>query len=137
MSHLITIIHTLLLDCRVRRPSRFVEMRVLGALFENLCLRDLDDGWRGEGRRGSEGRARRVRRVSRERKTRWSPGTDVEGSPEVRASNRVALEMYERSGFEKVGRRSGYYERPREDALVLALTLEPAAVREQRPSDAV
>ena len=55
MSHLITIIHTLLLDCRVRRPSRFVEMRVLGALFENLCLRDLDDGWKGEGRKVERG----------------------------------------------------------------------------------
>ncbi len=42
---------------------------------------------------------------------------------EVRVSNTVARRLYERHGFEEVGRRSGYYTRPKEDALVLRLRL--------------
>jgi ribosomal-protein-alanine N-acetyltransferase len=38
---------------------------------------------------------------------------------EVRESNSVARRLYETRGFEVVGRRRAYYERPREDALVL------------------
>jgi len=44
---------------------------------------------------------------------------------EVRPSNRAALEMYERAGFNRVGCRQDYYPARggREDALVLALAL--------------
>ncbi len=42
---------------------------------------------------------------------------------EVRASNRAALDLYARFGFQEVGRRKGYYEQPREDALVLRAEL--------------
>lgn len=38
---------------------------------------------------------------------------------EVRESNRGAQALYARLGFEAVGRRAGYYSRPKEDALVL------------------
>lgn len=38
---------------------------------------------------------------------------------EVRVSNDAARSLYARYGFEEVGRRPGYYSRPREDALVL------------------
>lgn len=38
---------------------------------------------------------------------------------EVRESNRAARELYRAMGFTAVGRRKGYYSRPREDALVL------------------
>lgn len=38
---------------------------------------------------------------------------------EVRPSNRAARRLYGAHGFEEVGRRRGYYSRPREDALVL------------------
>ena len=38
---------------------------------------------------------------------------------EVRASNRAALALYERHGFETSGRRRGYYKNPTEDALVM------------------
>ena len=38
---------------------------------------------------------------------------------EVRASNEAAIALYEGFGFAQVGRRSGYYEKPREDALIL------------------
>lgn len=38
---------------------------------------------------------------------------------EVRASNAPAIALYEDLGFVQVGRRSNYYEKPREDALIL------------------
>ena len=45
---------------------------------------------------------------------------------EVRASNRGALQFYERHGFEETGRRPGYYSNPVEDALVLTVpSLKP------------
>lgn len=44
---------------------------------------------------------------------------------EVRPSNTAALALYERAGFNEIGRRPNYYpaQRGREDALVLALEL--------------
>jgi len=42
---------------------------------------------------------------------------------EVRASNTVALQFYQRHGFQLAGRRPRYYSNPQEDALVLSLTL--------------
>ena len=46
---------------------------------------------------------------------------------EVRPSNPVAIGMYKRFGFEKVGRRRDYYrsEGGREDAIVMRMELEP------------
>ena len=38
---------------------------------------------------------------------------------EVRAGNAPARRLYERLGFREVGLRPGYYERPREDALLM------------------
>lgn len=38
---------------------------------------------------------------------------------EVRASNVAAQSLYVSRGFQQVGRRTGYYQRPAEDALVL------------------
>ena len=38
---------------------------------------------------------------------------------EVRASNDAAKSMYDKLGFRQVGRRPGYYVRPKEDALIL------------------
>lgn len=43
---------------------------------------------------------------------------------EVRESNEAARAMYAARGFDTVGRRRGYYERPREDALVLVRILD-------------
>lgn len=42
---------------------------------------------------------------------------------EVRQSNAVALRLYSSRGFEEIGRRRDYYERPKEDALVLELKI--------------
>ena len=38
---------------------------------------------------------------------------------EVRASNLPAIRLYEKLGYTQVGLRKGYYEKPREDALIL------------------
>ena len=42
---------------------------------------------------------------------------------EVRASNAPAIALYRKLGFRTVGVRRGYYEKPREDALVMAKEL--------------
>ena len=38
---------------------------------------------------------------------------------EVRVSNDAAVSLYEKHGFVQVGRRPGYYQKPKEDALIL------------------
>ena len=40
---------------------------------------------------------------------------------EVRQSNAPARRLYEKHGFQAVGRRRGYYSRPREDAILMTL----------------
>lgn len=49
---------------------------------------------------------------------------------EVRESNDAAIQMYERIGFRRAGRRSSYYQDNGEDALIMwhALPPEPASV---------
>ena len=44
---------------------------------------------------------------------------------EVRVSNEAARAMYESRGFEQIGVRRNYYDRPREDACVLMTRLDP------------
>ena len=44
---------------------------------------------------------------------------------EVRESNRVARTLYEKLGFELVGKRRKYYSDNDEDAIVMSLTLSP------------
>ncbi len=43
---------------------------------------------------------------------------------EARASNAPALALYEKYGFRPVGRRKNYYEKPREDAILMTLFLK-------------
>ena len=43
---------------------------------------------------------------------------------EVRASNRAAIALYEGLGYAQVGLRRGYYEKPREDALIMQKQME-------------
>ena len=40
-------------------------------------------------------------------------------SLEVRASNAPAIALYEKHGFDQVGLRKNYYEKPREDAVIM------------------
>lgn len=53
---------------------------------------------------------------------------------EVRASNEAAIGLYEKFGFVPEGRRKGFYEKPREDALILWLRAENCA-RENGPDN--
>ena len=43
---------------------------------------------------------------------------------EVRVSNAPAITLYEKLGFQQVGKRPRYYEKPREDALILRKEFE-------------
>lgn len=43
---------------------------------------------------------------------------------EVRESNRAAIYLYTKHGFETVGKRKNYYDRPKEDALLMTLFLK-------------
>ena len=45
-------------------------------------------------------------------------------SLEVRESNFAAISLYEKLGFSIVGRRKGFYEKPREDAFVMIKNIE-------------
>jgi ribosomal-protein-alanine N-acetyltransferase len=45
---------------------------------------------------------------------------------EVRVSNAAACALYGNAGFREVGRRPGYYDHPREDALILARDVSAA-----------
>ncbi|MCI8478788.1 MAG: ribosomal protein S18-alanine N-acetyltransferase [Oscillospiraceae bacterium] len=47
---------------------------------------------------------------------------------EVRPSNTAAVSLYEKHGFELVGRRKNYYTNPREDALLMTRTFRETAV---------
>ena len=42
---------------------------------------------------------------------------------EVRDSNAPAVALYEKHGFKAVGRRRGYYTKPREDAILMTLVM--------------
>ena len=44
---------------------------------------------------------------------------------EVRASNAPAIALYEKLGFQQVGRRKDYYREPKEDALLLTRDFAP------------
>ena len=53
---------------------------------------------------------------------------EVEEKPEritleVRESNAPAIGLYQKLGFVEVGRRKNYYEKPREDAILMDLNL--------------
>ena len=45
---------------------------------------------------------------------------------EVRESNAPALALYKKQSFEILGKRPGYYEQPREDAVIMTLYLKEA-----------
>ncbi len=53
-------------------------------------------------------------------------GPGVQYTLEVRPSNAGAIAMYERLGFRAAGRRRGYYQDNREDALIMWRTLPEA-----------
>ena len=48
----------------------------------------------------------------------------TEGSLEVRASNRDAVDLYQKAGFTIEGVRKGYYDDTKEDALIMLCTIK-------------
>jgi ribosomal-protein-alanine N-acetyltransferase len=46
---------------------------------------------------------------------------------EVRTSNMPAIALYKKHGFTEVGRRKNYYDRPKEDAVLMTLFFKPEA----------
>lgn len=57
--------------------------------------------------------------LMRELETRLIPKGIEKITLEVRASNEPAIRLYEKLGYSQVGTRKNYYEKPREDALIL------------------
>ena len=57
--------------------------------------------------------------LMRELEVRLAPKGVERITLEVRASNVPAIRLYEGLGYTQVGLRKGYYEKPREDALIL------------------
>ena len=57
--------------------------------------------------------------LMRELEARLAPNGIEKITLEVRASNEPAIRLYEKLGYTQVGVRKGYYEKPREDALIL------------------
>ena len=55
----------------------------------------------------------------RELETRLSGRGSRRITLEVRASNDPAIRLYEKLGYARVGLRKGYYEKPREDAVIM------------------
>ena len=43
---------------------------------------------------------------------------------EVRAGNAPAIALYEKNGYARVGRRPGYYDHPKEDAILMTYNIE-------------
>ncbi len=60
-----------------------------------------------------------VQALSKDLKERGNLGLTLE----VRVSNAPAIALYEKLGFQQVGRRPNYYRNPKEDALILRKTL--------------
>ena len=46
---------------------------------------------------------------------------------EVRASNEAAIGLYEKHGFQRAGLRPGYYQKPKEDAVIMTREFSHAA----------
>lgn len=100
------------------RPAEVIGYGVLSvaageAHILNLCVAPADQG-------GGHGRRILSRLVDL---ARWHRAERV--FLEVRPSNTVAVALYERFGFNEIGRRPNYYpsRRGREDALVMAIEL--------------
>ena len=52
---------------------------------------------------------------------------------EVRASNEAAIGLYEKYGFQRAGLRPGYYQKPREDAVIMTREFPQNQNKEQTP----
>ena len=60
-------------------------------------------------------------------KLRQVKGENLHVTLEVRESNNAAINLYEKSGFKKNGRRKGYYKSPDEDAVIMGQEINKIA----------
>jgi ribosomal-protein-alanine N-acetyltransferase len=60
---------------------------------------------------------------ARKRDCRWA-------TLELRASNKTARELYRGFGFRPVAVRKGYYRRPKEDAVLMLMDLDPGSTKD-------
>lgn len=104
-----------LMSERDEKPTGFIlgRMTVDAAEVLNLAVR-------AEYRRQGEGRA-----LLEELLRRFAKAGVSRVFLEVRETNRGAMAFYERAGFRRAGRREGYYQDPREAALVYERTKIP------------
>ncbi len=73
----------------------------------------------------AESRRRGIGALLLQRSLEWGSGFEAENALlEVRASNLVALQFYERHGFKSIARRLRYYVEPADDALILSKPLQ-------------
>ena len=95
--------------------------RVLGYVGSQTCFEDADI------LNVAVAPAARRRGIAaalmRELELRLAPRSVERITLEVRASNVPAIRLYEGLGYIQAGLRKGYYEKPREDALILQKTL--------------
>ena len=80
----------------------------------NLDSIAVDPAWRRRG--AADALLEAVLRLGQERNLSFI-------TLEVRASNDAAIALYAKHGFVPAGRRTNYYERPREDAILMTLVL--------------
>ncbi len=98
------------------------ERPILGYVGSQSCFEDADIlnvCVRPEARRQGLAEA-----LMRELERRLIPKGIETITLEVRASNLPAIRLYEKLGYSQVGTRKGYYEKPREDALILQKQLK-------------
>ncbi len=90
---------------------------VLGYVGSQTCFDDTDIlnvSVRSDCRRQGIAEA-----LMRELETRLSGRGSRRITLDVRASNDPAIRLYEKLGYARVGLRKGYYEKPREDAVIM------------------
>lgn len=105
-------------DCRVAviegRVSGFLASRRVASDEREILNVAVDPGQRRKG----IARALLMHELTHGREHELAP---VRWFLEVRASNMAAIHLYETAGFEHSGRRTGYYQQPAEEALVMRI----------------
>lgn len=111
----------LMLVARITRPQHHQAFRIAGYIVARLAADEIhinNVAVRFEYRRQGIGAALLTRVLEEGRRFKATTAF-----LEVRAGNSLAQALYKKCGFTSIGRRSGYYSTPPEDALVMSATL--------------
>ncbi len=115
----------LMLVARIARPQHHQALRIAGYIVARLAADEMhinNVAVRPEYRRQGIGAALLETVLGEGRRLKATTAF-----LEVRAGNSLAQALYKKCGFTGVGRRSGYYSTPPEDALVMSAPLKPSA----------